>query len=143
MSLQNIWCRIVALTIYSDLHATRFVIALTELSCAALLLLVGNALEFPSYSIMRDIMSDKAWAFLFLVMGTTQFSILSIGNYHTKFAVWFAGINQSIWWFIVISMLVSHAHPPLAFAAYFSIATVSTLVWVRSGHNTDRRAKPR
>lgn len=141
MHIKNIWCRAVALAVYSDLHITRFLIGVTEISCATLLLFVGNALEFPSYLIMREIMPDSAWAFLFLLMGMTQLTIIATGNYHTRFPVWFAAINQSIWWFILISMLVSHPHPPLAFAAYISIACASTLVWIRSGHDTCRRGR--
>lgn len=135
MNIKRILVKALALATHCDLHATRFLVGLTEFSCAVLLLVVGNALEFPSYQIMRDIIPEFAWACLFLSMSFVQFYILFKGDYHTKLAVWFAGINQSIWWFVVLSMIASHAYPPLAFAAYMSIAWASTVLWIRSGHN--------
>lgn len=140
MPIKNIWLRTLTLAAYSDLHATRFLLGLTEIICAFLLLVIGGALDYPSCTVMREVMSDKAWAFLFLIMGMTQFSILATGRYHERFPVWFAAVNQSVWWFVVISMLISApATPPLAMVGYFSLAVGASLIWVRSGHKIGRR----
>lgn len=140
MPIKNIWLRMLTLAAYSDLHTTRFLLGLTEIICAFLLLFVEGTLDYSSYSILQEVMSDKAWAFLFLIMGMTQFSILATGRYHERFPVWFAAVNQSVWWFVVISMLISDtATPPLAMAGYFSLAVGASLIWVRSGHKIGRR----
>lgn len=141
MRFKNLWLRMFNISYYSDLHATRMLLAISELACATLLLFVGNTLSYPSYTIMTSIMSDGAWAFLFLLMGMTQISILASGDYHSPFPVWFAAINQSVWWFMIISMMVSSPQsPPLAMGGYLALAIGASWVWIRSGHRTDRRA---
>lgn len=139
MRFKNIWCRAASLAYYSDLHGVRLLLAMSELFWAVALFWPGNTFDRPTYTAMSHIMSEGLWGFVFLIMSATQLSILATGDYHSRFPVWFAAVNQSVWWLVVISMYMSVYPPPAAISSELALAIGATWVWVRSGHNTDRR----
>lgn len=136
----NLWAKAFTLAYYSDLHGVRLMLAMAELLWAVTLLLPGNTFDRPTYQVMSQVMSEPAWGLIFLLMGTTQLSILLSGIYHDRFPVWFSAINSSYWWFVCISMILSVSPFPAAISGEVALAVGASWVWVRSGYQTDRRS---
>lgn len=136
---KNIWTKALTLAYFSDLHGVRFLLAIAELIWAAALFFPGDTFGRPTYEVMSTIMSENAWAFLFAIMGMTQLSILATGNYHERFPVWFAAVNQTVWWFVVISMYMSVFPPPAAISGEMALAIGASWVWIRSGRRCNGR----
>jgi hypothetical protein len=130
---RNIWLNAIDVAYHSDLHGVRLILAIAELIWSITLFFPGNTFDRPTYDIMSTIMPENTWAFLFGIMGITQFSILATRNYHERFPVWFAAINQTVWWFVVISMYMSVFPPPAAISGELALAIGASWVWVRSG----------
>lgn len=135
--LHNVWMRMLRITFYSDLHATRFWLAGAELLWSYLLMQDDCTFCRPTYSVMAHVMSEEAWAMAFLAMGMTQLSILLSGDYHSRFSVWFAAMNQAFWWFVVCAMYQAVASPA-AISGETMLACASSWVWIRSGYMQGR-----
>jgi len=139
-TVKNMWLKGLAIAYYSDLHATRVILAIAELIWAITLFFPGETFDRPTYTIMAQTFSENTWAFLFSVMGMTQLSIVATGNYHERFPIWFAAINQTVWWFVVISMYMSVTPPPAAISGELALAIAASWVWIRSGTKYGRRS---
>ena len=126
--------RLLSIIIFSDLHGIRFVLGLSELIWAVTLLWPGHSFERTTYEVMALVMSENAWGFVFLVSGITQFHILLSGNYHSKFATYFAGWNLCLWMYVVISIYMCISPPPAAISGEAALALAAGWVWTRSGH---------
>lgn len=138
-TLKLAWRRVVYLAYYSDLHCARLLLAMAELIWSIALFIPGETFDRPTYSVMSSVMPELAWASLFGVMGSIQLYVLLLGNYHDRFAVWFAGINQTVWWFVVISMYISVFPPPAAISGELALAIGASWVWIRSGFGVKGR----
>ena len=139
--MNNACNRILTIVFFSDLHGVRFTLGLSELLWAITLLWVGDTFGRPTYTVMAHVMSENAWGFVFLLSSLTQFSILFKGDYHSKFATYFAGWNLALWLYVVISMYLSVTPPPAAISGEAALAFAAGWIWVRSGYiTTGRRA---
>lgn len=125
--------RLIRVIFYSDLHGTRFMLGLAEIIWAITLLWPGNTFDRPTYTVMSHVMTEDVWGFLFLVSGVTQFLIILTGDYHSKFPVFFAGWNSTMWTFVVISMYLSVSPPPAAISGELALAFGASWIFIRSG----------
>ena len=132
--MSNLFTRLVAIFFYSDLHATRFTLSIAEAIWALTLLWDGNTFDRPTYMQMSQVMSENAWGFVFLISSVTQASILIIGDYHSRFATYFAGWNCALWLYVTISMYTSVTPPPAAISGEAALALAAGWIWIRSGH---------
>lgn len=123
----------------SDLNGVRFVLGLAELIWAITLLWPGDTFDRPTYTVMRHVMSENAWAFVFLMTGLMQWAILAADMCHDKPAILFAGWNTSLWLYVVISMYLSVSPPPAAISGELALAFAAGWVFVRSGYKTTGR----
>jgi len=115
----------------SDLIATRITLALAELFWAVMLLWPGNTFGRQTYEVMSHVMTEEAWAFVLLLSGATQISIVVLGQYSSAFARYFAAWNAAIWVFIVVSMLISVYPPPAAIGGEIALALSALWIWLR------------
>jgi hypothetical protein len=119
---------------YSDLHATRFVLALSELIWAITLLWPGDTFGRPTYKFMSQLIpSEELWGIIWLFSAITQFYILITGKYHERPSVIFAGFNSILWWTCVISMYLSVSPIPAAISGEAALAFAASWIYVRSG----------
>ncbi len=126
--------RIVALIFFSDLHATRFTLGLAETIWAITLLWEGDTFTRPTYTQMSHVMTEEAWGFVFILSAVTQFGIVLKGDYHSRFATYFAGWNAALWMFVTISMYMSVSPPPAAISGEAALTFAAAWVWIRSGY---------
>ena len=131
--MSNLFTRLVAIFFYSDLHATRFTLSIAEAIWAVTLLWDGDTFGRPTYIQMSQVMSENAWGFVFLISSVTQASILVRGNYHSRFATYFAGWNCALWLYVTISMYMSVTPPPAAISGEAALALAAGWIWIRSG----------
>ena len=132
--MNKIFDRVVALIFFSDLHATRFTLGLAEAIWAVTLLWEGDTFARPTYTQMSHVMSEEAWGFIFILSAITQFGIVLKGDYHSRFATYFAGWNAALWLFVTISMYMSVSPPPAAISGEAALTFAAAWVWVRSGY---------
>lgn len=112
----------------SDLVATRLTLALAELLWFVMLAWPGDTFSRPTYAHMAAVMSEDAWALVFLLSAVTQAGITLQHDQHTRFARYFAGWNASLWGYVVVSMLLSVYPPPAAIAG--EIAMTFGAIWI-------------
>ena len=115
----------------SDLVITRLLLGFSELLWAILLAWPGHTFDRPTYHFMAHVMSEEAWAFVFLFSGLTQIFIVGTEGFHGLFARYFAGWNAALWVFIVTSMLASVYPPPAAISGEIVLALAAVWIWVR------------
>lgn len=115
----------------TDLVATRFLLAIAEFLWAIMLLWPGDTFGRPTYSHMAVVMSEDAWALTFLLSAITQATIVLTGDFHTRFARYFAGWNAGLWGCVIVSMLLSVYPPPAAIAGEIALACGAVWIWVR------------
>ena len=132
--MSNLFTRLVAIFFYADLQAIRFTLSIAEAIWALTLLWDGNTFDRPTYMQMSQVMSENAWGFVFLISSVTQASILIIGDYHSRFATYFAGWNCALWLYVTISMYTSVTPPPAAISGEAALALAAGWIWIRSGH---------
>lgn len=124
---------------YSDLHATRATLSIAELLWAVSLLWPGDTFVRPTYTEMAHVMSEEAWGFIFLLSCITQAGIVLKGDYHSRFATYFAGWNSGLWLFVCYSMYISVYPPPAAISGEAALAFAATWIWARSGFKVKGR----
>lgn len=129
----DVYCRLLKIIFYSDLHGTRFMLALAEAVWSIALFMPGDTFARPTYAVMKQVMGEEAWALVFAVSAATQLSILIRCEYHTALATAFAGWNSVLWSFVVIAMYLSVSPPPAAISGELALAVGAAWVWVRSG----------
>lgn len=129
----DVYCRMLKIVFYSDLHGTRFMLALAEAIWAITLFMPGDTFARPTYAVMSHVMPEDAWAFIFAISAVTQLSILIRCEYHTTFATTFAGWNSVLWSFVVCSMYFSVSPPPAAISGEAALAFGAAWIWIRSG----------
>lgn len=126
--------RILSIIFQSDLHGVRAILGLAELTWFVTLIWPGSTFDRPTYLVMSRIMGEEAWAFVFLITGVVQWSILYKMDFHSKMSTYFAGWNLALWLYVVISMYISITPPPAAVSGEFALALAAGWVWIRSGH---------
>ena len=131
--MTKIHTSILSLIFLSQLHGLRFILGLSEFIWAVTLTLPGNTFNRPTYTVMASFMSECAWAVLFAIMGLCQWFIIYKQDYHSKFAIIFAGCNSIFWWFVVMSMVVSVAPFPAAISGEVGLAVGAAWIFIRSG----------
>lgn len=139
MSDNRLACRSLAIMRYSDLEATRFLLAVAEFLWAITLFMPGDTFERPTYAILASIAPELTWAVAFLLMGITQAYILFKGQYHDRFAIGFAFINSCFWTLVCLSMVLSVSPFPAAISGEIALAIGSVWIFVRSGCKHGRR----
>ena len=117
----------------SDLHATRLLLGIAELSWAIALFWPGDTFARPTYSMMALVADETTWAWAFLFTSFLQLHILFHGNYHSKLAVAFSGWNSFLWLFTVLAMYMGVYPPPAAISGELAMALGATWVFIRSG----------
>jgi hypothetical protein len=131
--------KILSIVFFSDLHGVRFTLGLAELIWAITLLWPGETFGRPTYTVMAHVMSENAWGLVFLMSALTQFGILFKGDYHSRFATYFAGWNLALWLYVVISMYLSVSPPPAAISGEAALVLSAGWVWIRSGYEVKGR----
>lgn len=131
----------VRILFFSDLHATRFTLGMAEIIWAVTLMWPGNTFSRPTYTSMSHVMSEEAWAFVFMLSGITQWVVLASGRYHERFPMIFAAWNSTLWWFVCITMYMSVYPPPAAISGELALAIAALWVFIRTGYRiTGKRA---
>lgn len=115
----------------SDLKATRLFLAISEFFWALYLFWPGNTFDRPTYAVMAQVLSETAWAFVFLISGTLQLSVIAFNQYTRDWAKSFANFNAVLWVFVVGSAFMSVTPPPAAMSAECSAAIAAVFIWVR------------
>lgn len=122
------------LIFHSDLHATRFFLAIAEILWAITLLLPGDTFSRPTYCVMAHVLrSEEIWGTIWLFSGLMQFYILISGKYHDRFAIAFSCFNSILWWFIVVSMYLSVSPLPAAISGETALAIAAATIFIRTG----------
>jgi hypothetical protein len=126
--------KILKIAFYSDLHAVRCILFLSEFLWGLTLLLPGDTLIKTVYTGMTLIMSETMWGILWLIMSAIQLAIIVKGDYHSSQANVFAAINSLIWWYAVISMYLSVYPPhPSIISGDIALAVAASWVYIRTG----------
>lgn len=135
MSFSDDVCKVLyKVALLSDLHASRFILAVAELIWGITLLAPGNTFGRPTYTIMAHVgLSEEAWGIIWLISSAIQFYIVYTGRYHNHVSVIFAGFNSMLWWFVTISMYLSVSPIPAAISGEAALAVSAAWIWVRSG----------
>lgn len=128
--------RILHIAFFSDLHATRFTLFLAELLWAITLVAPGNTFGRPTYTVMSHVMNEEAWGLIFLMSAALQAAILIRGEYHDKFACYFAAWNSALWLFVTTSMYMSVSPIPAAISGEAALTFAAAWILVRSGYPT-------
>ena len=128
--------RIMHIAFFSDLHATRFTLFLAELLWAITLIAPGDTFGRPTYTVMSHVMVEEAWGLIFLMSSAMQAAILMRGEYHDKFACYFAAWNSALWLFVTTSMYMSVSPIPAAISGEAALTFAAAWIWVRSGYPT-------
>lgn len=139
--MSTILHRFKRLCFYGQMHSARWLLATAETIWAVTLLWPGDTFDRPTYAQMALVMSEELWALVFLLTAFCQWIILFSGNYHCRKAVAFAFWNQTLWWYVTISMYLSVYPPPAAISGELALAFGASWVYLRSGFGrTGRRA---
>ena len=119
---------------YSDGHFARFTLFISEIIWGVALLLPGDSFSrSKTYSGMASIAAEEVWGIFWIISGLLQALIIQNGDYHSKKAVFFAGFNSCLWWFVVVQ-LYTHVWPVNAVASGdLALALMATWIWIRSG----------
>ena len=132
--MNRICIKLLRLGYYSDLHATRAVLAISEFFWAITLFMPGDTFARPTYKVMAQFIHDEdIWACIWLFSACLQLYILITGRYHERFSVVFAGFNSMLWWSVVISMYMSVSPVPAAISGEAALALAASWIYVRSG----------
>ena len=115
----------------SDMVATRVSLAIGEFLWAVMLLWPGETFDRKTYHVMSLVMSEAAWGFVLLLSAATQITIVMCEEYHSLAARLFAGWNAVLWWFLVMSMLLSVSPPPAAIGGEAALSFAALWVWLR------------
>ena len=132
--MKNFISRFCNIFFHSDLHATRFTLAMAEMIWAITLFWPGDTFNRPTYTEMSRVAIEEVWAIVFAFSSVTQFSIVMTGDYHSKFSTYFAGWNFALWLYVTISMYMSVFPPPAAISGEAALTLAAAWVWVRSGY---------
>ena len=132
--MSKLFDRLVVIIFFSDLHDARFILALAEIIWSITLLWEGETFARPTYTQMSHVMSEEAWGFVFILSAIAQLGILFKGDYHSRFATYFAGWNSALWLFVTISMYMSVSPPPAAISGEAALTFAAAWIWVRSGY---------
>lgn len=126
--------KLLRILFYSDLHATRLILAVAELIWAITLLMPGKTFGRPTYHMMEHIIeNENVWALIWLLSAAMQTYILITGRYHERFSVIFAGFNMMLWWVAAVSMYLSVSPPPAAISGEAALALGASWAYLRSG----------
>jgi hypothetical protein len=128
--------RIKRIALFGNMHSARCLLAMAESIWFFTLAWPGDTFDRPTYAAMAEIASEPAWAVIFLITAAIQWTILLIGDYHSKWPVRFATWNMCLWWVVVISMYLSVYPPPAAISGELALAIGASWVFVRSGYIT-------
>ena len=115
----------------TDLVASRVILAMAEFIWALLLMWPGDTFDRPTYTIMRHVLPEEAWAFVFLITAMCQTTIVLSEIFHSTFARIFAAWNAVLWIFIVTAMLMSVYPPPAAISGEIALAFAAFWIWLR------------
>lgn len=115
----------------SDLIATRLALALAELLWALMLAWPGDTFARPTYSLMRWIAPEAAWAIAFLLTSILQYVIVADGACRTRWARWFATWNALLWVTTIAAMLLSIYPPPAAIGGEVALMVSAVWIWAR------------
>lgn len=110
---------------------TRIVLALSEFLWAVLLLWPGNTFSRPTYAHMALVISEEAWGVVFAMSAAMQLTIVLQGDFHSRFARYFAAWNMVLWVYVVSSMLLSVYPPPAAVSGEIVLAGFAFWIWLR------------
>ena len=132
--MNKICHKLLRLAFFSDLHATRFTLALAEFIWSITLLWPGDTFGRPTYAIMSHTLpSEELWGMIWMFSAITQFYILISGKYHDRSSVIFAGFNSVLWWYVTISMYLSVTPPPAAISGEAALSVAAAWIYIRSG----------
>lgn len=127
----NLSGRVAAAIFDSDLISTRLLLAFAEFLWAVMLFWPGDTFGRPTYVLMSELATEKAWACVFGLTSCLQFRIVFGNRQHTLWAHYFALWNSLLWAVVVGSMLLSVYPPPAAIAGEISLMVAAAWVWVR------------
>jgi hypothetical protein len=135
----------------SDLVASRLTLFLAEFLWAIMLIWPGDTFSRPTYLVMSHILTEEAWAAVFLVSAVFQLTIVLQDSFDSKFARYFSAWNACLWLTVVTSMLLSVYPPPAAISGEMALCVLATWIWVRpyilmegirrAGYYTDKETR--
>ncbi len=115
----------------TEMVIIRIALAVSSWLWSALLFWPGDTFGRPTYLGMSHVMSEEAWALVFLFDAVAQITIVLQQDFHSRFARYFAGFNAALWVYVVGSMLVSVYPPPAAISAEITMAIFAFWIWIR------------
>lgn len=115
----------------TDLISTRITLAMAEVLWALMLFWPGDTFVRPTYEIISGVMSETAWAFMFLISGILQISIVLFNQYGKPWTQVFANWNAALWVFVVGASLMSVYPPPAAIGGEIALACAAFWIWAR------------
>jgi hypothetical protein len=115
----------------SDMVGVRCVLAMAEFVWAVTLLWPGETFGRPTYHLMAMVGREEWWGFLFLLTAWTQWQIVMLGEFHSRFARVFAGWNAFLWVFVCTSMYFSVYPPPAAISGESALALAASWILIR------------
>lgn len=122
------------LVFISDLHATRIILAISEFIWGLSLLMPGETFtRSKTYSGMHLVADEWIWGIVWLISGVIQAYIVISGEYHNRFAVWFAGINTFLWLSVTASLYTCVWPMNSVASADAALCLAAAWVWIRSG----------
>lgn len=136
--------RVRQLTLHSQVHSARWLLATAETIWAVTLFWPGDTFDRPTYNQMALLLPELGWATVFAMFAVGQWAILLSGRYRTRSAIVFAFLDQMLWWYVVVSMYVSVYPPPAAISGELALALGASWAYLRSGFGIKgRRADDR
>ena len=131
MTRKRFWGSISRALFDTDLTGIRCALAFSELLWAVLLFWPGNTFDRPTYHIMSHVMTEEAWAIVFVISAMTQISVVVQEDFHSRFARYFAAYNTILWVTVVTSMMMSVYPPPAAISGEITLAIFTGWIWLR------------
>lgn len=115
----------------SDLIASRLTLCIAEFSWAIMLLWAGDTFSRPTYAVMARVASEELFSLVFLMSAIVQLSIVLMEDFKSHFARYFSAFNAALWFFVVVSMLLSVDPPPAAIGGEIALMVSAIWIWAR------------
>jgi hypothetical protein len=120
---------------FSDMTGAKFGCVLMSYLWGFTLIIPKNSVLFsqPEYLVMANTMPQGAWAFVFLLFGTLQLSLLLLSKPLDGFPAVFSAMQTALWLFVASALWFSPGSLP---AGEVVIALMAGWIWVRAGFST-------
>lgn len=120
--------RMTAVLFERDMAGLRFMLGMGEFFWGIGLLWPGDSFARPTYALMSHVMSEEAWGFLFLLSAATQWTIVVLADFESRFSNYFASWNAVLWGGVMFCCFGSVYPPPAAMGG--DLACAFGAIWL-------------